>query len=565
MLRRLVSSCALVGCLATLTIAADLQVHAGQSIQTAIDAAQNGDRVLVHPGTYTEAITFKNVDLELVGIGGASVTTIDAGPLSSPFNTTSTVRIIHPAPAKLRGFRITGGTGNESGPASRGGGIYAPGANAVIEECVIENNLTMGTGIFGPSYGGGAYLAAVNTSQTGVPLLRRCIVRNNFTGLSGGGVFGGRLEHCLIANNVSQISGGGVAQVVDLRACRIVGNSATFGGGAFFPASSPPSVPKFADVLLRGNTAQVGGGMALEALAAAPFSFVIENLRFEANTATVQGGGLDLYTGVQVTGLALNVLLRNCTFAGNVAPALAGSGIRQKTVLGDGVTSSNVSVGIDRCTFNGDDAVLGSQVHKVTNSIFVGSNSPLWFLGGSASVDSCIVPLPYPGTGSFNANPAFVDGASGDLHLTTGSPAVDVGVATANGAAPFDFEGDAPVGAADIGADERAPHLYLVGDPSPGNVVHLRVVGPPGAQATLFLSQTRLVAPIVTPAGEFALGFPIWFNMSIPLGVIPASGVLSIAETISPSIPCFATLHAQVLLQSPNTLVLTNAATVVVL
>jgi hypothetical protein len=53
--------------------------------------------------------------------------------------------------------------------------------------------------------------------------------------------------------------------------------------------------------------------------------------------------------------------------------------------------------------------------------------------------------------------------------------------------------------------------------------------------------------------------------MSIPLGVIPASGVLSIAETISPSIPCFATLHAQVLLQSPNTLVLTNAATVVVL
>ena len=40
-------------------IAAEINVHSGYSIQTAINVASNGDIIVVHPGTYYENIDFK--------------------------------------------------------------------------------------------------------------------------------------------------------------------------------------------------------------------------------------------------------------------------------------------------------------------------------------------------------------------------------------------------------------------------------------------------------------------------------------------------------------------------
>lgn len=71
----------------------------------------------------------------------------------------------------------------------------------------------------------------------------------------------------------------------------------------------------------------------------------------------------------------------------------------------------------------------------------------------------------YPGTyrdlgGNINANPLFVDPASGDYHLTPNSPCIDRG--TNEGAITTDFEGDSrpldgngdTIERTDIGADE---------------------------------------------------------------------------------------------------------------
>lgn len=69
----------------------------------------------------------------------------------------------------------------------------------------------------------------------------------------GGCVYGnGTLTNCVVAGGLGASHGGGVAEGTTLRACRITGNKATFGGGTFHVWAY--------DSLIDGNTATSGGG-----------------------------------------------------------------------------------------------------------------------------------------------------------------------------------------------------------------------------------------------------------------------------------------------------------------
>lgn len=126
----------------------------------------------------------------------------------------------------LRNCRVTGFS---SGQYWSSGAVAVSGANALVENCVIDGNTTV-RGNDQLEKGGGVYLTA--------GIVSGCVITNN-TSNSGGGVYmtGGTLENSLVAhnklqymdrNNTTMGTGGGVWNSNGtIAGCTIVFNSAT--------------------------------------------------------------------------------------------------------------------------------------------------------------------------------------------------------------------------------------------------------------------------------------------------------------------------------------------------
>jgi len=96
-----------------------------ESIQDAVNAAHDGDTVLVYPGTYTE-----NVDVDKNNI---TIRSESGNPLDTIVQAASSSEDVFHVTAdgvKISGFNITGASGTERA------GIYLEG----VEYCLIENN-----------------------------------------------------------------------------------------------------------------------------------------------------------------------------------------------------------------------------------------------------------------------------------------------------------------------------------------------------------------------------------------------------------------------------------------
>ncbi|MFH1681862.1 MAG: right-handed parallel beta-helix repeat-containing protein [Candidatus Eisenbacteria bacterium] len=226
------------------------------TVQEGIQAASDGDTVLVYPGPYPENLSF--LGKEIV-VGSRMIETGDPAYIDSTFLEPGMVFL---APivsftngegfgAVLTGFTIRNGTATNGGGVScsyafpkilknrfvnntahqDGGGVYIDHGGPTIADCAFEGNRALATD------GGGVY------AWVAAPIIHRSEFFGNYAGFRGAGIY---CEHSdpTITDNVihdnlcADYYGGGIAS----RNCAsiITGNvihdnrSVQYGGGLFY-------------------------------------------------------------------------------------------------------------------------------------------------------------------------------------------------------------------------------------------------------------------------------------------------------------------------------------------
>jgi parallel beta-helix repeat protein len=267
--------------------AATIHVPADQpTIQAAINAASNGDTVLIAPGTYRENINFMGKAITVTSSGGPAVTTVDGGAAGTvvTFNTNEGRNSV------LSGFTITNGSAN--GTETDGGGIYISHASPTVSGNVVTQNVAC-------SFGAG--VAAESSSA----LIQGNTITNNGSGGCSGGNGGGIsvlgagsvqiIGNTIAGNFLNSGSGAGIslyaAGTPTIENNTISGNTATGlspqGGGIWIVDHSDALIVQN---LIVNNTAGQGGGVYFLVPSGYRGPFLINNTI--ANNAGAGGSGI---------------------------------------------------------------------------------------------------------------------------------------------------------------------------------------------------------------------------------------------------------------------------------
>ena len=372
------------------------------TIQAGINAANNGDSVLVAPGTYYENIDFKGKVITVTSSGGPAQTIIDGGykDAAVTFKSKETRASI------LSGFTIQhGGVANLFGGDA---GIYLYESSPSILNNILTHNLCRSIHI---------YVAS--------PL-----IQNN------------------TINNTEDPN----AQ------CAFAGGSAIWVQGASQQSAGQPLIPTILGNVIENNTQSAkedAGGSGGAGIAVWGGNPVIENNTIRNNLTYAVGGGINVESGGAI-------IVQNLIY-GNTAAGAGGLSFDFGTAQSPGpVIGFVVNNTIANNTINGQYGytgdVKGSQVYvwmqssqtAFVNNIIYGSSAaplvmcdPTW---ESYSYQDTIFDhndiynynpqgTLYGGTctdktgtfGNMSADPLFVNAPSNDFHLTAASPAIDAG------------------------------------------------------------------------------------------------------------------------------------------
>ncbi len=445
--------------------AAIIQVPADQpTIQAGIDAAVDGDTVLVADGTYTgdgnRDIDFKGKAITVTSENGAETCIIDCQGSEEErhggfdFHSGETLGSFLQGLTIINGFKAAGSgidfnqsspfllnctiSGNQS-DGSGGSGIYfSYNSSPQLKNCRIINNNSLEI----DAHGGGLYIGA-NAS----PSLINCTISEN-TAYYGGGIYCEQnsvasFTDCIITENSAYQSGGGIGcgenSVLSLTHCILSRNTSLGyrgGGGVDCYHSSLEII----DCTISDNvTDGSGGGILCNAWSSA----LLINCIISGNQAQWYGGGIQIQ-------VCSSPFLKNCSIVDNTVK-YSGGGIHcdsigcSPTIINSLIWNNNLD-----------------QLNDVKISAFFSN-----IQGG------------YPGIGNIDVDPLFIGGDPFDYHLSPNSPCIDAG--TDNGAPTSDFD-DNPRpqgGAVDMGAYEyqgwpsmsrtyvKMPaHAYVADDPA---------------------------------------------------------------------------------------------------
>ncbi|MCZ6810716.1 MAG: hypothetical protein O7D97_01815 [Planctomycetota bacterium] len=222
-----------------------------RTIQAAIDAAVNGDEVVVADGTYTgpgnRAISTGTKLITVRSAGGPRACVIDCETEDRAFVLSGGARVegftIRNGRAVFGGAMLVAGDATivgcdfEGNAADAGGALYIQGSSPAIIGCTFRGNCAQ------VSDGGAVY------NLYGNPALVNCVMNGNCAAAFGGGIFSDlaalSLVNCTISDNTAYL-GGGITNYagveMTLSSCIIWGNHVAKGGGLEVQILSTSSV-----------------------------------------------------------------------------------------------------------------------------------------------------------------------------------------------------------------------------------------------------------------------------------------------------------------------------------
>ena len=453
-----------------------------QTIQAAIDAAIEGDTVLVADGIYTGSgnknISFSGKAITVKSANGPFNSIIDCESDGRGFRFNNQEKEI----SVLSGFTITNGYVYSTATGFTGGGIdiHNNSSPSIINCRIIGNQAALG--------GGG-----INCSWDSSPSILNCVIKNNISEKSGGGIeislrSSPSVRGCAIAGNLAYYSGGGIncshqcAPIISnciiasnstyfdeggaisayqsslmIEDCTMSGNGGKKGGGLYFQGC--PSPVKISNCDIFGNYSLSGGGIYWQytspeiincritknrvisstsptlsdsgfgggVLAGVPNRNVdplISDSIISGNNAGKSGGGI---YAISKDGCTRSFFLTNCLISGNKAGQGGGLFVEKKNGCDIAFTFKNCTIAANKADSGGGIYYSEtSSKSKIINTIIWGNtidqvNIPNLYVTYSNIAGG------YTGSGNIDSNPDFICSVQKNFRLRASSPCIDAG------------------------------------------------------------------------------------------------------------------------------------------